>query len=75
MDTLVSLGVSAAYLWSLYALFLGSAGQPGTRMGFAWLAARGGLADTYLEVAARVTALILTGRYFEARAKRRSGAA
>ena len=75
MDTLVSLGVSAAYLWSLYALFLGSAGQPGTRMGFAWLAARGGAADTYLEVAAGVTALILTGRYFEARAKRRSGAA
>ena len=39
MDTLVSVGVSAAYLWSLYALFLGSAGQPGMRMGFAWLAA------------------------------------
>jgi Cu+-exporting ATPase len=75
MDTLVSLGVSAAYLWSLYALFLGRAGQPGTRMGFAWLAARGGAADTYLEVAAGVTALILAGRYFEARAKRRSGAA
>ena len=75
MDTLVSVGVSAAYLWSLYALFLGSAGQPGTRMGFAWLAGGGGAADTYLEVAAGVTALILTGRYFEARAKRRSGAA
>jgi Cu+-exporting ATPase len=75
MDTLVSLGVSAAYLWSLYALFLGSAGRPGMRMGFAWLAAGGGAADTYLEVAAGVTALILTGRYVEARAKRRSGAA
>jgi Cu+-exporting ATPase len=75
MDTLVSLGVSAAYLWSLYALFLGSAGRPGARMSLAWGAAGGGAADTYLEVAAGVTALILTGRYFEARAKRRSGAA
>jgi Cu+-exporting ATPase len=75
MDTLVSVGVSAAYLWSLYALFFGSAGQPGMRMHFAWLAASGEAASTYLEVASGVTVLILTGRYFEARAKRRSGAA
>src|ERR1039458_9026538 len=75
MDTLVSLGGGAADLWGLSALFLGSAGRPGTRMSFAWLAAGGGAADTYLEVAAGVTALVLTGRYFEARAKRRSGAA
>jgi Cu+-exporting ATPase len=44
-------------------------------MGFTWLAAGGGAGSTYLEVASGVTALILTGRYFEARAKRRSGAA
>ena len=29
MDTLVSLGTLAAYGWSLYALFLGGAGEPG----------------------------------------------
>ena len=59
MDTLVSIGVSAAYLWSLYALFL----------------AGGGTHATYLEVASGVTALILLGRYLEARAKRSAGAA
>jgi Cu+-exporting ATPase len=80
MDTLISVGVAAAYLWSVYALFFGSAGQPGMRMSFAWvaqggLAERGGAGATYLEVASGVTALILLGRYFEARAKRRSGAA
>ena len=75
MDTLISLGVAAAYLWSLYALFLGTAGQPGTRMGFAWLADGSGADATYLEVAAGVTALVLLGRYLEARARRRSGAA
>ncbi len=75
MDTLVSVGVAAAYLWSLYALFFGTAGQPGMRMSFAWLARGAGADATYLEVASGVTALILLGRYFEARAKRRSGAA
>ena len=75
MDTLVSVGVAAAYLWSLYALFFGTAGQPGMRMGFAWLARGSGAGATYLEVASGVTALILLGRYFEARAKQRSGAA
>jgi Cu+-exporting ATPase len=75
MDTLVSVGVSAAYLWSLYALFLGGAGQPGMRMSFSWLPAGGGTGDIYLEVASGVTALVLTGRYLEARARRRSGAA
>jgi Cu+-exporting ATPase len=76
MDMLVSVGVSAAYLWSMYALFFGGAGRPGMRMGFTWLApGGGGTAETYLEVAAGVTALILTGRHLEARAKRRSGAA
>jgi Cu+-exporting ATPase len=75
MDTLISLGVTAAYLWSLYALFFGTAGKPGMRMSFAWLADGGGADATYLEVASGVTALILLGRYLEARAKRRSGAA
>ena len=75
MDTLVSVGVTAAYLWSVYALFFGTAGDPGMRMSFAWLAAGSGSGNTYLEVASGVTALVLLGRYFEARAKRRSGAA
>src|SRR5438094_71183 len=75
MDTLISLGVAAAYLWSLYALFVGTAGRPGMRMSFAWLAHGSGADATYLEVASGVTALILLGRYLEARAKRRSGAA
>jgi len=75
MDTLISVGVAAAYLWSLYALFLGTAGRTGMRMGFAWLARGSGAGATYLEVASGVTALVLLGRYLEARAKRRSGAA
>ena len=75
MDTLISVGVAAAYLWSLYALFFGAAGRPGVRMGFAWLARDSGAGATYLEVASGVTALVLLGRYLEARAKRQSGAA
>jgi Cu+-exporting ATPase len=76
MDSLISIGVSAAFLWSLYALFLGSAGVPGMRHEFTLFAtsADGG-GNLYLEVAAGVTTFILAGRYFEARAKRRAGAA
>ena len=76
MDTLISVGVLAAFGWSLYALFLGDAGEPSLRHGFMWTAERGmGSSLIYLEVASGVTTLILAGRYFEARAKRRSGAA
>jgi P-type Cu+ transporter len=75
MDTLISVGVAAAYVWSLYALLFGEAGRAGMRMGFPWLARGSGADATYLEVASGVTALILLGRYFEARARRRSGAA
>ena len=76
MDTLISLGVLAAFGWSLYALFLGDAGVPGMTHGFTFRAERGeGASMLYLEVAAGVTTFILAGRYFEARAKRRSGAA
>jgi Cu+-exporting ATPase len=73
MDTLISLGVSAAFTWSLWALFLGGAGMPGMRMEFTLVG--GERAEIYLEVASAVTVFILAGRYFEARAKRRSGAA
>ena len=76
MDTLISVGVLAAYGWSLYALFLGEAGMPGMRMSFHLVPQRGGgTGEIYLEVAAAVTTFILAGRYFEARAKKRSGAA
>ncbi|NAZ76075.1 heavy metal translocating P-type ATPase [Kineococcus sp. T13] len=78
MDTLISVGVLAAFAWSLYALFLGGAGEAGMRMTFTLLPAREGEhagTELYLEVAAAVTVFILTGRYLEARAKRRSGAA
>jgi P-type Cu+ transporter len=74
MDTLVSVGVLAAFGWSLYALLFGSAGGEGVRMHFA-LSATGGSGDLYLDVAAGVPVFILAGRYLELRAKRRSGAA
>jgi Cu+-exporting ATPase len=76
MDTLISVGVLAAFGWSLYALFFGDAGMPGMRMTFRLLPEPGSGADEiYLEVAAAVTVFILAGRYFEARAKKQSGAA
>ncbi len=76
MDTLVSLGVLAAWLWSLYALFLGDAGAAEMRMSFTLIPERAaGASEIYLETAAVVTTFILAGRYFEARAKRRAGAA
>jgi Cu+-exporting ATPase len=76
MDTLISLGVGAAYLWSLWSLFFGHAGMPGMRMTFSLLPdAASGAEHIYLEVAAAVTVFILAGRYFEARAKTRSSAA
>ena len=75
MDTLVSVGVTAAYLWSVYALFVGAAGRAGAHMSVAWLARGSGTGTIYLDVAAGVTTLILLGRYLEARARRRVGAA
>jgi P-type Cu+ transporter len=76
MDTLVSLGTIAAFAWSLYALFWGTAGTPGMVHPFELTIARGdGGANIYLEAAAGVTTFILAGRYFEARSKRRAGAA
>jgi Cu+-exporting ATPase len=76
MDTLVSVGVLSAFTWSLYALFLGTAGTIGMRHPFELTLARGdGAGNIYLEAAAGVTTFILAGRYAEARAKRSSGAA
>ena len=76
MDTLISMGTLAAFGWSLYALFLGGAGDLAMRHGFSLSPQRGaGSSQIYLEVAAGLTVFILAGRYFEARAKRTSGAA
>ena len=73
MDTLVSVGVLAAYGWSLYALFLGDAGMTGMTMKLSLTGSGGD--ELYLETASAVTVFLLAGRYFEARAKRRAGAA
>ncbi|WP_300267048.1 cation-translocating P-type ATPase [Microbacterium sp.] len=76
MDTLISMGTLAAFLWSLYALFFGTAGMPGMTHGFELTLSRSdGAANIYLEVGAGVTMFILAGRYFEKRSKRQAGAA
>jgi P-type Cu+ transporter len=76
MDTLISMGTIAAFGWSIYALFWGTAGMPGMTHPFELtISPTNGTGNIYFEVAAGVTTFILTGRYFEARAKRRAGAA
>jgi len=75
MDTLISVGVAAAYLWSLWALLFTHAGAAGMKMTVSLLGSGEDGPHLYLEVAAAVTTFILAGRYFEARAKRRAGAA
>lgn len=76
MDTLVSMGVSAAYIWSVVALFFGHAGMPGMTHEFSLvLTGEDALGLIYLEVAAGVTTFILLGRYFEERSKRSAGEA
>ncbi|GIN05476.1 carbonate dehydratase [Planomonospora venezuelensis] len=76
MDTLVSVGVLAAFGWSLWALFLGTAGEPGMTHPFRISIDRtDGAANIYLEAAAGVTTFLLAGRWLEHRSKRRAGAA
>ena len=76
MDTLISIGVTAAYLYSLWALFLGGAGITGMTMtGSLMSHSDDAVPHIYLETAAAVTVFVLLGRYLEARAKRRSGEA
>ncbi|SDT19463.1 heavy metal translocating P-type ATPase [Microterricola viridarii] len=76
MDTLISIGTLSALLWSVYALFLGTAGEPGMTHAFELtVGPSDGAANIYLEVAAGVTMFVLAGRYFEKRSKRQAGAA
>jgi Cu+-exporting ATPase len=76
MDTLVSIGTGAAFLWSLYALFFGHAGMPGMTHGFDFsIQPSDGAGNIYFEAAAGVTMFLLAGRYFEKKSKRQAGAA
>ncbi len=76
MDTLISLGSLAAFGWSAYALAFGPAGQIGFTHPFELTLMRGhAMSGLYLEAAVAITTFLLLGRYLEARAKRRSGAA
>jgi Cu+-exporting ATPase len=76
MDTLVTVGTFSALLWSLYNMFFGGAGMIGMQMTFELLPSREGSdMHIYLEEAAVITTLITLGRYFEARATSRAGAA
>jgi Cu+-exporting ATPase len=81
MDTLVSMGCLAAYLWSAWALFFGGAGVPFYSMNESLIPKLdvglkySAMPNIYLEVAAAVPVFILAGRWFEAKAKRQSGEA
>jgi P-type Cu+ transporter len=75
MDTLVSVGVATSFGWSVYALLFGGADMTGMRMSFAFTFSGASGHTLYLEAAAGVTAAVLAGRYLEARARDRSGAA
>jgi Cu+-exporting ATPase len=72
MDTLVSIGTLAAYAWSVVALlFLGAADDTGG-MSFGALLSGDGEVHVYFETGAAIITLLLLGRFFEARARRRS---
>lgn len=75
MDTLVSMGTTAAYLWSLWALFIGNAGMPGMKMSMHLLPTESTMDELYLESASVVISFLLLGRWFETRAKGQSSAA
>ncbi len=73
MDTLVSLGITAACAWSLYAMFVLDAAPVSQSARYELVHGAGG--GIYLEVAAAVTTFLLAGRFFEARARRTAGEA
>jgi Cu+-exporting ATPase len=75
MDTLISLGVTASFLWSLYALFFGDAGMTGMKMPLDLFAGSVTEEHLYLEVGAALTTFLLAGRWFEHRGKRTAGSA
>ena len=75
MDTLITMGTTAAYSWSLYALFFGNAGMPGMKMHMTLLSNDAEMDHIYLESVGMVISFLLLGRWFEFRAKGRSSEA
>ena len=75
MDTLITLGTTAAYLWSAWALFFGNAGEPGMTMEMSILPSHAGMDEIYLESVCVVITFLLLGRWFETRAKGQSSEA
>ena len=76
MDTLITMGTGAAFLWSVWALFFGMAGMPGVTHEFRLFTPDADATSAiYLEVAAGVTVFLLLGRYIEQRSKRSAGTA
>lgn len=78
MDTLITMGTTAAYLWSVWALFLGNAGEPGMTMEMHPFSTGGhgdGTDEIYLETVAVVITFLLLGRWFETKAKGKSSEA
>ena len=75
MDTLISLGTTAAYAWSVYALFFGSAGETGMTMEMSLNPAHASMDEIYLESVCVVITFLLLGRWFETKAKGQSSEA
>ena len=79
MDTLISIGVFASAVWSIWAIVWGDAVEHVYRgsshaMNMTGIVMKSGdSTHIYLEVAVAVTIFLLAGRYFEARAKNRAG--
>ncbi|OFT44553.1 cation-transporting ATPase [Corynebacterium sp. HMSC06G04] len=75
MDTLISIGTTAAYFWSLYAMFFGTAGQPGMKMHMELMSNHAQMDHIYLESVGMVITFLLLGRWFEVKAKGQSSEA
>ncbi|MBJ7514160.1 MAG: cadmium-translocating P-type ATPase [Acidimicrobiia bacterium] len=68
MDTLVSLGITAAWLWSVVALLQGGGDAPMNGMSHG-----GSEPSLYFETGAVIVTLVVLGRWFERRARNRAG--
>ncbi|EFG81617.1 copper-exporting ATPase [Corynebacterium ammoniagenes DSM 20306] len=75
MDTLITMGTSAAYFWSLYVMIFGNAGEPGMRMHMEFFSNDAQMDHIYLESVGMVITFLLLGRYFEVKAKGQSSEA
>ncbi|MFW9061450.1 heavy metal translocating P-type ATPase [Corynebacterium striatum] len=75
MDTLITMGTTAAYFWSLYAMFFGHAGHPGMKMHMELVSNNAEMDHIYLESVGMVITFLLLGRWFEVKAKGQSSEA